>query len=114
MKKYLKCAQCRFLVKPELLISERRNNVMNLSRDLDINFKTLIENLKHNYEMINARLVSLDPKGLLKRGYIMVTNKAGKIVNSIAAIKKGENLQLGFLDGNADVIVENISSDKKE
>lgn len=113
-QKYLKCAQCRFLVKPELLISERRNNVMNLSRDLDINFKTLIENLKHNYEMINARLVSLDPKGLLKRGYIMVTNKAGKIVNSIAAIKKGENLQLGFLDGNADVIVENISSDKKE
>ncbi len=107
-QKYEKCAQCRFLVKPSLLVAERRNNVMSISRELDINFKAFIDNTKHKFELLNARFLALDPKVLLKRGYIMAMDEKGKVVTSIKKLKKGLPLKLGFADGYARVTVDDI------
>lgn len=107
-QRFEKLKQCRFLVKPSLFVAERRNNVMNLARDLDIGFKTFIDNIKHSFELLNARLIALDPKVLLKRGYIMATDENGKVVTSIKGLKKGVGLKLGFNDGYAGVIVEKV------
>ncbi len=109
-QRFEKCAQCRFLVKPSLMVAERRNDVMNLSRDLDINFKSFIDNTKHRFELLNARFIALDPKVLLKRGYIMAMDEKGKVVTSVKKLKKGLPLKLGFADGYAGVTVEEIES----
>lgn len=111
-QRYEKCAQCRFLVKPSLLIAERRNNVMNLSREIDLGFKSFIDNVKHRFELLKARFASLDPKVLLKRGYIMATDLDGKVITSVKKLKKGSGLKLGFTDGYADVIVEKVGKNK--
>ena len=107
-QKFEKCSQCRFLVKPSLLVAERRNNVMNLSRELDINFKSFIDNTKHRFDLLNARFIALDPKVLLKRGYIMAMDEKGKVVTSVKKLKKGAGLRLGFADGYAGVTVDEI------
>ncbi len=107
-QRFEKCAQCRFLVKPSLLVAERRNNVMNLTRELDINFKSFIDNAKHRFDLLNARFIALDPKVLLKRGYIMAMDEKGKVVTSVKKLKKGLPLRLGFADGYAGVTVEEI------
>ncbi len=107
-QRFEKCAQCRFLVKPSLMVAERRNNVMNLSRELDINFKSFIEDTKHKFELLNARFMALDPKVLLKRGYIMAMDDKGKVVTSVKKLKKGAGLKLGFSDGYAGVTVDII------
>ena len=108
-QRYEASAQCRFLVKPSLLVAERRNNVMNLSRELDSAFKNFIDNIKHRFEILNARLLTLDPKALLKRGFIMATDKKGKVVNSIQQLKMGDSLKLDFADGFAETVVNNVS-----
>lgn len=107
-QRFEKCAQCRFLVKPSLMVAERRNNVMNLSRELDINFKSFIDDTKHKFELLNARFMALDPKVLLKRGYIMAMDDKGKVVTSVKKLKKGAGLKLGFSDGYAGVTVDII------
>lgn len=107
-QRFEKCAQSRFLVKPSLMVAERRNNVMNLSRELDINFKSFIEDTKHKFELLNARFMALDPKVLLKRGYIMAMDDKGKVVTSVKKLKKGAGLKLGFSDGYAGVTVDII------
>ena len=81
---------------------------MNLSRELDIGFKTFIDNLKHKFELLNARFIPPNPIVLLKRGYIMATDEKGKVVTSVAMLKKGLALKLGFADGYAGVTVDNV------
>ena len=107
-QRFEKCTQCRFLVKPSLMVVERRNNVMNLSRELDVNFKSFIDGTKHRFELLNARFLALDPKVLLKRGYIMAMDEKGKVVTSVKKLKKGLPLRLGFADGYAGVTVEEV------
>ena len=107
-QRYDNCAQCRFLVKPSLLVAERRNNIMNLSRELDTGFKTFIDNIKHRFELLNARFMVLDPKSLLRRGYIMATDEKGKVITSVKKLKKGLGLKLGFSDGYAGVTVDEV------
>lgn len=109
-QRFEKCAQCRFLMKPSLLVAERRNDVMNLSRELDISFKSFIDNTKHRFELLNARFIALDPKVLLKRGYIMAMDEKGEVVTSVKKLKKGLPLKLGFADGYAGVTVEEVES----
>ena len=102
------CAQCKFLQKPTLLVAERRNNVLNLTKDLEVYFKNLFASLKHRYEIINARLLTLDPKALLNRGYIMATDEKGRVITSAVKLKKGTALKLGFADGYANVTVNDV------
>ena len=111
-QRYNSCAQCRFLVKPSLLVAERRNTVMNLSRELDVGFKSFIDTIKHRFELLNARFIALDPKALLKRGYIMAADEKGKVVTSIKKLKKGAGLKLTFADGYAGVTVDEVKGER--
>ena len=95
------------------MVAERRNNVMNLSKDLDTRFKNFLETKKHYFNVLNARFLSLDPKALLKRGYIMATDERGKVVISVKKLKKGVGLRLGFADGHAEVIVNEVKKNKE-
>lgn len=110
-QRYEASAQCRFLIKPSLLVAERRNLVMNLSKELDSNFRTIIDRVKHRFELLNSKLFSLDPKSLLRRGYIMATDENGRVVTSVGKLKKGLPLKLGFSDGLAEVVVTNIEKE---
>lgn len=107
-QRYEACAQCRFLLKPSLLVAEKRNDVMNLTRELDVRFKTFMEDIKHRFELLNARFLGLDPKAILNRGYVMATDDQGKVITSIKNLKKGSALNIGFADGYAGVTVDSI------
>ncbi|HSG34629.1 MAG TPA: exodeoxyribonuclease VII large subunit [Sphingomonadaceae bacterium] len=47
--------------------------------------------------------LSLDPKAPLRRGYVMVSNKSGKVVKSAAEAVNQASLTLAFEDGKLDV-----------
>lgn len=107
-QRYRRAATCRFLVKPALMVAERRIRVMNLSRDLESVFKRFADRAKHRFALLKARLASLNPKALLNRGYIMVTDTGGKVVNSLVTLHLQQSLQLHFADGKAGVTVTEI------
>lgn len=107
---FQRLSECRFLRKPELMVAEKRNTLLNLSKDIETSFNLVLQKMGRKLESLNSRLINLNPNKLLKRGYIMVTDIDGKIVNSVENLKEKQNLNLHFADGNVEVIVGSIAT----
>lgn len=107
-QRYRRSATCRFLVKPSLLVAERRIRVMNLSRELESIFKRFADRARHRFALLSSRLASLNPLALLKRGYIMVSDDQGRVMNSVASLQLHQGLNVHFADGRARVTVTEI------
>lgn len=107
-QRYNKSAACRFLRRPSLIVAERRVRVMNLSRELDSEFKSFVAQARHYYAVQVAKLTGLNPTFLLKRGYIMATDEVGEVKTSISSLRLKQKLNLQFSDGKAIVSVAKI------
>ncbi len=55
-----------------------------------------------------TRIVSADPRNILKRGYVLVAGDDGVIVKKSSALKKGDSLRVMFSDGVAEARVEKV------
>ena len=107
-QRFKRAASCRFLVKPSLLIAERRNTVMNLARELENLVRRMLDKKTHKAGLLRARLDSLNPMTLLNRGYSMVTDQEGRVMNSVNLLAAGQKLRIHFADGRAGVSVEKL------
>ena len=110
---FKRLSDCRFLQKPELMVSERRNLLLNYAKDIESMFGMMLQKTGRKLETLNSRLVALNPVRLLQRGYIMVTDIDGNVVNSVNNLKAKQNLNLHFADGKVEVVVRNISNGGK-
>jgi exodeoxyribonuclease VII large subunit len=113
-QRYRNAAECRFLLKPSLIVAERRIKVMNLSREVDNHFKIFVGQARHKHAVLHARLTGLNPYVLLKRGYIMATDSEGRVKTSVEALNEKEKLILQFFDGTAKVTVDRLIKEKNE
>jgi exodeoxyribonuclease VII large subunit len=55
---------------------------------------------------LGPRLDSASPLALLQRGYVLVTNPAGRPVTTAASVKPGGKLRLHFGDGEVDAVAQ--------
>jgi exodeoxyribonuclease VII large subunit len=55
---------------------------------------------------IGPRLEAASPMALLQRGYVLVTNPAGRPITTAASVKPGGKLRLHFGDGQVDVVAQ--------
>jgi exodeoxyribonuclease VII large subunit len=55
---------------------------------------------------LGPRLDSASPMALLQRGYVLVTNPAGRPVTTAASVKPGNKLRLHFGDGEVDAVAQ--------
>lgn len=55
--------------------------------------------------LLENRIKSADPRVVLARGYTLVTDDRGVVVNSAAALRPGQRLRILFADGSADAEV---------
>jgi len=109
-QRFLKTISCRFLRKPALFVSERRLRISNLVQDFENNFRRFITKLRNEYQLLSAKLESLNPKALTNRGFIMAYDENEKVVTSIKGLKTNDRLFLHFNDGRAVAGVEKIES----
>jgi exodeoxyribonuclease VII large subunit len=107
-QRFLRASSCRFLVKPHLLIVERRNTVMNLARDLEARFARFYDKKAHRMALLRAKLDTLNPMVPLKRGYSMVSDASGNVLNSMKLLQSGQKLHLHFADGQALVTIDQL------
>ncbi|MBU1109401.1 MAG: exodeoxyribonuclease VII large subunit [Candidatus Riflebacteria bacterium] len=114
LERYRRAASCRFLVKPSLMVGERRVYVMNLSRELESGFKKFVTRAQHRHALVTSRLNGLNPLTLLKRGYIMATDSEGRVVNSTTGLQPEQELKLCFADGNAVARVVNVEKESAD
>jgi exodeoxyribonuclease VII large subunit len=55
---------------------------------------------------LGPRLGSASPLALLQRGYVLVTNPAGRPITAAASVKPGNKLRLHFGDGEVDAVAQ--------
>lgn len=58
--------------------------------------------------VLEARIVGGDPRGILRRGYVLVTDGEGKVLKSAAAVRSGAAIGVRFADGTLEAIVNRI------
>jgi len=64
--------------------------------------------INYMYELFNA----LSPEKLLKRGFVLISDKSGNSIYSVKNIKEKDNLAVQFHDGKINVEVDSINYDK--
>ncbi len=65
-----------------------------------------LRNARESCLVFQARLASLNPEAILKRGYAILTGEDGSTVYQVGQTSSGEKLQVRVSDGEFEVIVE--------
>jgi exodeoxyribonuclease VII large subunit len=97
---------------PERTIQQAIMQNDDFSRRLQMMIRSRMELLHANLDMIKGRFHALDPMAVLQRGYALVFDPQGKLVDSIAKTNKNEKIGVRLKDGT--LAAEVISIDRHE
>jgi exodeoxyribonuclease VII large subunit len=75
-------------------------------RALDTGFKRTVDAAEARYQRLSDLLESYSYRGVLKRGFVLVTDGAGHAVGSAKDTKPGEGVRLEFHDGRVAATVD--------
>ena len=64
-----------------------------------------IQKEEHALALLESRIAAADPRGLLSKGYALVSGSDGRMLKSAAAVNEGDVLRLHFADGELEVQV---------
>jgi exodeoxyribonuclease VII large subunit len=87
-------------------LDREQTSVTNLSERLRFALRTRLDREQRHYEALRDRLVALDPRAVLQRGYALVRDRSGAIVRSAQTVTPGDRLavQMGETMINVEVI----------
>ncbi|MBE6834819.1 MAG: exodeoxyribonuclease VII large subunit [Ruminococcaceae bacterium] len=91
----------RFLTKPEEIINVYRMNLDEKTEDIDLLFKSKLNDSKNEFALILKKLESLNPIKVISRGFAFAQSN-GKVVKSVSDVVKGDNITLNVTDGIID------------
>ena len=89
---------------------------MNADRLIEGMAEALQDRLKYGrerIEMLKELIEASNPKSILERGYSVITDKDGKIINSTKNLEKGSQISIETSDGSAQAEVTEILSGGK-
>tara|TARA_Y100000768_G_scaffold192449_1_gene144299 strand:- start:502 stop:1719 length:1218 start_codon:yes stop_codon:yes gene_type:complete len=92
---------------------ELRKNIYNLISSVDFILDKMFQSKKEKITNIKKSINILNPKLTLNRGFALIRNKNGKIVDRTSSISLGEHLSFELSDGSAITEVKEISKDGK-
>jgi exodeoxyribonuclease VII large subunit len=93
-------------------IADRKQELADMTDRLGRSVATRLEHECLRLNGFRAELEGRNPLRLLSGGYC-VAEKDGHLLRSLAGIRPGNRIRLRFLDGNADVQVEQVNYGKK-
>ena len=77
-----------------------------LEADLPIKFQHALRQRRQRLEHSAVRLQLLDPRLVLQRGYVLLTDAQGRAVTSVQQAAVGASLRAVLVDGALDVVVQ--------
>jgi len=99
------------LERPRLLVDNKAQQLDDLQRTLATNARQLGQLWRARLGTIAARLASLDPRAVLRRGYSIVRRADdGKLVTSVRAVAGGDALTIAVTDGEIAAEVRGATS----
>ncbi len=97
----------RFLEEREQMLDE------SISR-LQKNVEVVLEHMEGQLILQRERLKALGPASTMERGYSVVMDSKGIVVNSVEGLKKGHNLELRMKDGSVSTEIIEVKKWKKK
>jgi len=101
----------RALHAPETWIMQRRAQFDLVSASCIANASSWVRDLRERLSADVRLLSSLDPSGVLKRGYAILRNVRGETVSSLKSLKVGDAAMATLKDGTVDVTVTRIGKE---
>ena len=103
--RYDKCMASSVFKEPLRKVNDNYMLIDNFIKRLDASIKIKQEKERNKYVELVSKLDALSPLKTLYRGY-SITEKEGKIIKSKDELKKGDEINLRFTDGNKKAIVD--------
>lgn len=98
----------RVLRMPQEQLALRRMQVDTLATQMQNSMKQKLLRANQQLAESSGKLHALSPLAVLARGYAIASDKAGKTVSHVAAVREGETLFLRLTDGELSCIVEQV------
>uniref|UniRef100_UPI0035A0FCDB exodeoxyribonuclease VII large subunit n=1 Tax=Neisseria weixii TaxID=1853276 RepID=UPI0035A0FCDB len=86
-------------------VSPPKREVAQFQTTLRQSFAILLKQRRQTLEKQSALLEAVSPQHILARGFSVVKNSRGQVVQSSAGLKQGQKLHIVFADGETDVRV---------
>lgn len=67
---------------------------------------------RHHFELLQSKLIELDPGSVLKRGYNISYGSNGELITSAEKLTAGDTLHIHFHDGSAESKIESVKRSK--
>lgn len=87
------------LLTPQHRLNEKRQFIVDLEEKLQMYMQQKIQQKKHQMELYAGQLEGMSPVKKLSQGYSYVSDDAGKAVNDVNKVKKGDNIIVHMLNG---------------
>jgi exodeoxyribonuclease VII large subunit len=84
-------------------IAAEDERISNFSNRLRMALATKISAMENVLSMLEQRIKANDPRNILTRGFSLVTDEKGVVVNSAAKLHRGQQLSILFADGSVKV-----------
>lgn len=104
-------AEKRVLQSPLNYLEDRRVLLDFLSTRLQAAEQKTLHESKQRFVRLTAALDAMSPLKVLSRGYSMVTNEAGAVINRAADVRVDETIRVSFSSGSLTARVEQIQED---
>ncbi len=91
-----------------LLVMEKMQWIDSLMQDAENHLNHAAVVAEHRLQQMNAAIAAYNPEAVLKRGYAILRNTAGKTIEGISTIQTGESLNIQLADGLIEVTVDRI------
>ena len=85
------------------------DELLNIKENIKSKLTSSINDFKHKMEKINIQAENLDMQLALEKGFCLMVNDEGDIINSIGQIKIGQKLNIKLIDGEVNVIVKKLN-----
>ena len=93
---------------PLRLVNERQMLMDHILVSMESGMKLKTTQAQARFSTLAGKLDSLSPLAVLSRGYSVMKDEGGKIVNSAAKLKVGQKIEAGFADGRAHLSVDRV------
>ena len=84
-------------------VAAEDERISNFSNRIRLALTVKLSAMENSLSLLEQRIKSNDPRNILTRGFSLVTNEKGVVVNSAAKLKRGQRLNILFSDGSVEV-----------
>lgn len=98
----------RVLSSKENLLNEYRMKLMITTDKLDFGLNNLLNNKRHQFDILSMKLNAISPLNTLKRGYAIAINDSGNAIGSVDEVSINQSLNISLCDGTVNATVNKV------